>query len=140
MGVVALALGILGVLVFSWLGPVLGGVWAGGVSVSQSEAVTWPLWVLGIGLGTVPALVAVGLGIAALKSEPKKGVALAGLVTGAIGALGGLIITVALVFFVNAGEAIVESSGEALEQEMKKPVQQQGLKQLMEQSKQTSDE
>ncbi|MDJ0763883.1 MAG: hypothetical protein QNJ97_12960 [Myxococcota bacterium] len=97
MAVAALVLGILGVVIFSWLGPLLGVVWATsetaqtfgltGQTSGAPEIVTWPLWLMGLLFGVGIPLAAIILGGVAMKKTPSKGVALGGVVTGAIGAI-----------------------------------------------------
>lgn len=98
MAVASLILGILGFVIFSWLGPLVGASWAGLTTAGsfiegQPSLVTWPLLAVGITVGVVFPLLAVALGAVAMAKSDKKGIALGGIVTGALGALGGAIIT-----------------------------------------------
>ena len=100
MAVASLVFGILGFVVFSWLGPLLGVTWAGwattqsfiaaGKTGQAAEIVTWPLWFLGLTMGVGIPLFAAILGGISLAKDKAKGVAIGGLVTGIVGALGGL--------------------------------------------------
>ena len=95
MPIAALIFGILGLVIFCWLGPVLGGVWAGFASVSAGEFVAWPVWVLGLGLGASVPLLALILGALGMKKAPdQKGLGIAAIVISALGVIAALIITV----------------------------------------------
>lgn len=99
MAIVALVLGILGLIVFCWLGPVLGAGWAGALMAAsaaggQMEIATWPVWALGLGIGAGIPLVAVVFGLVGLKREGNRpAVAIAGIVLGVVGILAAAIIS-----------------------------------------------
>jgi hypothetical protein len=134
MAVASLIFGILSFVVFWWLGPVLGSTWAGAlmagaVMKGTPQVITWPIWVLGLGIGVAVPLVAVVLGGVGLAKDDAKGVAIGGLVTGAVGAVGGLILTAVLSFTITAGAAALSGGGDLLDD---KDVQQ-GMQQMMDQ-------
>jgi hypothetical protein len=74
------------------------------------------------------------MGVSALKKDSKKGVALAGIVTGAIGAIGALITVIVMALALNAVDSPAPGAKAELDRAMKEPVSQQGLKQLMDQA------
>ena len=99
MAVAGLVIGILGITVFWWAGPALGGAitsWfvLSGAVQGQVDVSTTPIWVSGLLIGVGLPLSAVGLSIGAIiKDEKSKGIAIAGLVLGAVAAILGLIFT-----------------------------------------------
>ncbi len=95
MAVLSLILGILSLVVFCWLGPTIGGL-TGAPSMEQmmsgnAEFSTGAVWGWGIAIGVILPLLAVVFGIMGVKT--KKGLALAGIIMGAIGAIVGIVIT-----------------------------------------------
>ncbi len=151
MAVAALVLGILGFIVFAWLGPLLGGLWAAGLMTDAAikgslEAIVWPIWALGIGIGVFLPLVAVILGAIAMGKDQSKGVALGGLVVGLVSAIGGLVLTLTAVFGVKAtaslGDNMVsdpqafQQQMQQLQQQLNDPAVQQQLQQQLQQLQQ----
>lgn len=117
MPVAALVLGILGFVVFSWLGPLLGVLWATQVNLSpilegaglEPQIVTWPVWAAGLTLGVGVPMIAVVLGAVALRQPESKGVALGGIVTGAIGALAGFVLIFVFQTVASLGQAAIDN-------------------------------
>ena len=150
MAVAALVLGILGIILFSWLGPFLGAAWATTLSVQAftdasssgagAEVVTWPLWALGLLIGVgVPALAVILGGISMAKTET-KGVAIGGIVTGVVGMLGGFILifvfqAIALVSQAAVGGMTdpdqVQKQMQQLQQQLDDPMAQQQIQQQL---------
>lgn len=150
MAVAALVLGILGVILFSWLGPLLGALWATTLTAQAfSEAsnsgqtagiVTWPLWVLGLAIGVgVPAVAAVLGGISLGKTET-KGVAIGGLITGIVGMIGGFILIFVFQAIALVGQAAVDGMADPdqfgqqmqqLQQQLDDPLMQQQIQQQL---------
>ncbi len=99
MAIIALILGILGLTVFCWLGPVLGAGWAGALIAGsaaggQMEIPVWPVWALGLGIGAGVPLVAVVLGLVGMRREGNRpAVAITGIVLGAVDILAAVIIS-----------------------------------------------
>ena len=98
MGVASLVLGILGITVFCWLGPLLGGFWAGALMAGtvidgQPQIIAWPVWALGLGVGVFPSVLAVLLGIGTLVKGRQQGVGIGGIVTGLVSAVIAFVIT-----------------------------------------------
>jgi len=111
MAVAGLVLGILSVTVLWWLGFFLGGLWTAGASVSTIMAggpvavEAWRIWTLGIGVGVVVPLIAVGLGIGGVK-KGQTGIGIAGIVTGGLAAVLGLAFTILSAFALNVAESV----------------------------------
>ncbi len=149
MAVAALVLGILGFILFCWLGPLLGFTWASAAMASAAfegnpQLVVWPIWALGLTIGVGVPFVAVILGAAAMKKDESKGVAIGGLVIGCVAALGGLIITVVVTFSIKAGAAMlggdvpddpqVQQQIQQLQQQINDPALQEKVQQQLEQA------
>lgn len=150
MAVAALVLGILGIILFSWLGPFLGAAWATTLSVQSfsdatnsgvsPEVVTWPLWVLGLIIGVgLPALAVVLGGISMAKIET-KGVAIGGIVTGVVGMLGGFILIFVFQAIALVSQAAVggmndpdqiKQQMQQLQQQLDDPLAQQKIQQQL---------
>ncbi len=126
MGVASLVLGILGVVVFCWLGPTLGGIWAVGLSATKQQVVTWPVWAVGLGMGVGIPMVSVILGIGGLAKSEHKGVPLCGLVAGVVSAIAGVIITAVIAL---GGGALAEQAGVPTEDDA---LQQKNMDELKE--------
>jgi hypothetical protein len=99
MGVLSLVLGILGLVLFDWLGASIGGGMVAASAMQSAlagnvEVSTGPIWALGLLVGVLIPLVAVVTGALAIKSGKKKGLGIAGLICGAIAAVIGIILTV----------------------------------------------
>ena len=118
MAIAGLIFGILSITVCWWLGITLGGFWAAGTAVGTAISgggvaiVTWPVWVLGLGIGVGVPAVAIILSIVALaKKDQSKGIALAGLVTGAVAAVLGVVATIVSVLALDVAEAATNPTG-----------------------------
>lgn len=132
MGVASLVLGILGLLVFSWLGPLLGATWSGALMATSAfqgnpHVVVWPVWLVGLFVGVAFPLISVVLGAMTLKKEESKGVGLVGLVVGSIATIGGLVLCFVFSFSITATAAAI--GGEFLDN----PQAQQQWQQLQQQ-------
>jgi hypothetical protein len=96
MAVAGLVVGILGVVVFCWLGPFLGIVWFNGFTIENAAnngaraAITWPFWTAGLIVGVVIPLLAVVLSAFGLARGQRRGVGIAGIITGAFAGISGL--------------------------------------------------
>jgi hypothetical protein len=108
MPVAALVLGILGLVLFSWLGPAIGFTVAGVMTASSGQLVTWPLWLIGGIVGGLFPLSAVFVGLGGLKQEDSKGICVAGMVLGGVAALLGLGITAGVVVLGYVGEEVLD--------------------------------
>ncbi len=129
MGVLSLVLGILGLVLFDWLGVTIG---AGMVAAStmqgalqgNMEVSAGPIWALGLLIGVPIPLVAVLTGVMAIKSGKKKGLGIAGLICGAIAAVIGIIMTVGAA---KAVDATAELTSAAASGAMADPAMQEAL-------------
>ena len=108
MPVAALILGILGLVVFCWLGPFLGFLVSGFATASAGELVTWPLWLIGGLIGGLVPLSALVIGLAGMKQEDSKGICVAGMVMGVVAALLGLGITAGVAVLGQIGEEVMD--------------------------------
>ena len=150
MAVAALVLGILGVILFSWLGPAVGVAWATTLTIqafSQAsttgvagEVVTWPLWLTGLVIGVGLPAVAVVLGAIGMAKTETKGVAIGGIVTGAVGMIGGFILIFVFQAFALVGQAAVDGMADPdqfsqqmqqLQQQLDDPMMQQQIQQQL---------
>ena len=154
MAVAALVLGILGFVVFSWLGPMLGAGWAAQATFESfadasktgltPEVITWPLWTLGLIIGVGFPLVAVVLGGIALSKDQSKGVAIGGLVSGAVGAISGFVLIFVFQAMAALGQAAVGQADpqqfqqgiQQLQQQLNDPAMQQQIQQQLQQAMQ----
>lgn len=148
MGILSLVLGILGVVVFSWLGPVIGMLIVGKNAVSSAMTGTLdvsltPIWAFGIALGVVVPLVAVVTGILTLRDADRKGLGVAGIVTGGIAAVAGLVITLIVAGMAQAGSemgkeqldaAMSQVDPDQINQLLNDPATQDVLKRAMEEA------
>ena len=96
MGILALVLGILGLLLFSWLGPTVGAALVAMNTLDAppgTQVSTAPLWIVGILVGVILPLGAASAGVLAIISNRRRGIGIAGLVCGVLGAALGLTLT-----------------------------------------------
>ena len=137
MGVLSLVLGILGLVLFDWLGVTIG---TGMVAASTMEAAlqgnvevsSGPIWALGLLVGVLIPLVSVITGVMAIKSGKKKGLGIAGLICGSIAAIIGVVLTVGAA---KAIDATSELASGAAASAMQDPAMQDLQKQLQEAAK-----
>jgi hypothetical protein len=88
MAAASLVIGILGFILFCWLGPVLGGAWA------AIAATVWPIWTVGLIVGVAVPMVGIILGSIGMKKEDSKGICLGGIVIASVAAVIGLTLTI----------------------------------------------
>jgi hypothetical protein len=88
MAAASLVIGILGFILFCWLGPVLGGAWA------AIAAAVWPIWTVGLVVGVAIPVIGIVMGSFGMKKEDSKGICLAGIVMASVAAVIGLILTI----------------------------------------------
>jgi hypothetical protein len=134
MHILALILGILSLVVFCWLGPVIGGIMAapsaeqimsGSYEVSAGAVYIW-----GILIGGVIPLLAVVFGFMGLKKS--KGMAITGIVLGGLGAIIGIIMTVVTASAMGMASDLAGGLSDPAMQQM----MQQGLDQAMQEAMQ----
>ncbi len=111
MGILSLVLGILGLAVFDWLGMTIGSGIVGANTMKAAlsgnfDVSTGPIWGFGIGIGVLIPIIAVLAGIMAISSKKRKGLGIAGLVTGLIAAVIGLVLTFTAAKAVDAAAAL----------------------------------
>ncbi|HUT76612.1 MAG TPA: hypothetical protein VM285_02940 [Polyangia bacterium] len=134
MHVLALILGILSLVVFCWLGPLIGGIMAAPsaeeLMSGNFEMSAGAIYVWGILIGGVLPLLAVVFGFMGLKKS--KGMAITGMVLGGLGAIIGIVMTVM------AGAAVGMASEMAggLQQGLNDPAMQQMMQQGLDQAMQ----
>jgi len=130
MHIAALIVGILSLVIFSWLGPTIG-AGAATASLITSGEVGAGGYVWGILVGFIVPLLAVVFGFMGMKKS--KGMAITGIVLGGISAIIGLILTFLFVGGISAGMgALQEGLGDPAFQQM----MQQGLDQAMQEAMQ----
>ncbi len=144
MGVVSLIIGILGFVVFCWLGPTVGGIWAGAATAGafakgDPTVVTWPIWAMGLVVGVLFPLVGAVLGIVAIKRSEAKGLGIAGVVTGLVSAVIGLGVTLFLAFAGDVGDHYLEENLKNMDPAAQQQLQP-GLQQLIDQANKQSDD
>lgn len=88
MAAASLVIGILGFILFCWLGPVLGGAWA------AIAATVWPIWTVGLIVGVAVPMVGIILGSIGMKKEDSKGICLGGIVIASVAVVIGLTLTI----------------------------------------------
>ncbi|MDD5305793.1 MAG: hypothetical protein PHU25_00590 [Deltaproteobacteria bacterium] len=138
MGVIALVLGILGLVVFDWLGFVLAGSFmiVGGAASAISGDVSVPVWpvvVFAWGMGVVLPLVSVVFGILAMRQPTGKGLGIAGLVIGGVATIIGVILALVLQFGASAGNEYIEQNKgqlDVLTKSMNDPATQKQIQQI----------
>ena len=143
MGILALVMGILGLVIFDWLGATIGGgmVAANTLQAAMTgnlEVSTGPIWGFGIVIGVILPLVAVFAGIMAIKAQKRKGLGIAGLVCGAVAAVIGFALTFSTAAAVDAAAALGKSQmGDAMDQlseSLNDPAAQEALQKAMEEA------
>ncbi len=143
MGILSLVLGILGLVVFDWLGMTIGsGIVAAnslqGALTGNLVVSTGPIWGFGIAIGVIIPLIAVVAGVLAIQANKKKGLGIAGLVCGAVAAIIGLLLTLSAVKTVEIASQIgKDQMGDAmnqLNQSLNDPATQDALKKAMEEA------
>jgi hypothetical protein len=140
MGILSLVLGILGLVLFDWLGASIG---AGMVAAKTMEAAlqgnlevsAGPIWAMGLILGVLIPLVAVVTGVLAIKSGKKKGLGIAGLICGGIAAVIGIFLTVgaakAVDMTAQLGNAAMKDAAGALGDQAMQDALKKGLEDAM---------
>ena len=143
MGILSLVMGILGLVVFDWLGATIGG---GMVAASTLQAAmtgklevsTGPIWGFGIAIGVILPLVAVFAGIMAIKAQKRKGLGIAGLICGAIAAVIGFALTFSAAAAVDAAAELGKNQmGDAMNQlndSLNDPATQDALQKAMQEA------
>jgi hypothetical protein len=105
MAVLSLVLGIVALALFSWGGPLLGFYLAEG-GLEGSAAVH----ALGWSLGVAAPLVAVVLGVVGLRRGQRRGMSAAGVALGGLGAVAGVLVTLAALSMSASVEALQEAT------------------------------
>lgn len=143
MGILSLVLGILGLVVFDWLGMTIGSGIVAANSIQTAltgklEVSTGPIWGFGIALGVVVPLIAVAAGILAIKANNRKGLGIAGMVCGIVAAIIGLTLTFTAAKAVDVaaqmGQAQMGDAMNQLNESINDPATQEALKKAMEEA------
>ncbi len=138
MHILALILGILSLVVFCWLGPLIGGI-AAAPSADQImsgnlEVSTGAIYIWGILIGGVIPLLAVVFGFMGLKKS--KGMAITGIILGGLGAIIGIVMTIMAGAAVGMAGEMAGGLQQGLNDPAMQQMMQQGLQQAMDQAAQ----
>jgi hypothetical protein len=132
MAAASLVIGILGFILFCWLGPVLGGAWA------AIAATVWPIWTVGLIVGVAVPMVGIILGSIGMKKEDSKGICLGGIVIASVAAVIGLTLTIVFAFtFKLVDEKLsnvsdqFDQAQQQLQQQLNDPALQQQIQQQL---------
>lgn len=136
MAVLSLILGIVSIVILSWLGPVIGAA-VGAPSAEELLSGTGsfssgPAYGIAVFVSIILPIVALVFGIMGLKA--KKGVAIGGIITSAIGLLLGIILTVVIVGGAAAAMSLAQGGLAGLSDPAAQQQLQDALNQAMQQA------